>query len=183
MANIQNVRMGPCSLNYLGVDVGNTLGGVKVTVTRKLTDLKVDKYGDSPVDKVLTDVQMKIATKVAEPVVSLLYEAMPEGAYNTGAKGNQLGVAAGEGESMRNMVTQGVQEPDAAGLLILHPLSKATNDTSEDVAMYLAVPTSSPEVNYEVSGQRVFNLDFEALVSEAYTPGRRLGHFGPLNVS
>jgi hypothetical protein len=183
MANIQNLRMGPCSINYLGVDMGHTLGGVKVTITRKLTDLKVDKYGDTPVDKVLTDVQMKISTKVAEPVVGVLKNAMPEGTYSVGPAGTQLGIGAGEGESMRNMVVSGVQEPDAAGLLILHPLSKPLTDTSEDVAMYLAVPTASPVVNYEVASQRVFDLEFEALVSEAYAPGRRLGHFGPLNIS
>jgi hypothetical protein len=173
MANIQNLRMGVCSLTFNGVDVGHTLGGVKVTITRKLTDLKADKYGDSPIDKVLTDVQLKVATKVAEPVVSLIKETMPEGSYNTGANGNQLGIAAGEGASMRATAAQ----------LTLHPLNKAATDYSEDLVVYLAVPTANPVLNYDVANQRVFDLEFDALVSEAYTAGRRLAHIGVTNVS
>lgn len=171
--NITNLRMGPCSLIFNGVDVGHTLGGTKVTVTRKLTDLKVDKYGDSPVDKVLTDVEMVVATKVAEPVVTLIRETMPEGTFNTGGNGSQIGIAAGEGASMRA----------TAAPLVLHPLSKAPTDLTEDVTVYLAVPTASPVLNYEVANQRVFDLEFSALVSETYSPGRRLGHIGPQNVS
>lgn len=173
MANIQNVRMGPCSMQWGINDIGNTLGGAKVTITRKLTPLKVDKYGDSSVDQVLTDVQVEVMTKVAEPVVSLIKESMPEGSYNTGGVGTQLGIAAGEGASMRAL----------AQTLTLHPLSKIASDTSEDVTVYLAVPTASPVINYEVSNQRVFDLTFTALVTEAYTAGRRLAHIGPVNVS
>jgi hypothetical protein len=183
MANIQNVRMGPCSINWNGVDVGNTLGGVKIVITRKLTDIKVDKYGDTPVDKVVTDVEVKVTTKVAEPVVTILKESMPEGAYNSGAAGNQLGVGAGEGASLRTMVINGVAMPGAASLLVLHPFKNAATDLSEDFTVYLAVPTASPTINLEVANQKVFDLEFDALVSEAYTPGRRLAHFGPTNIS
>jgi hypothetical protein len=169
--NIQNVRMGVCSLTYNGVDCGHTLGGVKVTITRKLTDLKVDKYGDSPIDKVLTDVELKVVTKVAEPVVALIKQTMPEATYNTGVNGSQLGIAAGEGASMRA----------SAAVLTLHPYN--ATDTTQDLTVYLAVPTASPVINYEVAGQKVFDLEFEALVSEAYSAGRRLAHIGPLAVS
>jgi hypothetical protein len=173
MGNIANLRMGPCSIFWNGADIGNTLGGVKVTLTRKLTDLKVDRYGDSPVDKYVTSVDAAVVTKVAEPVVTALKNAMPESAYNSGVAGNQLGIAAGEGASLRA----------TAALLTLHPLSKAPTDLSEDVTIYLAVPTASPVINYEVANQRVFDLEFMALVSEAYTAGRRLGHIGPVNIS
>lgn len=176
MANIANVRMGVCSLNFNSVDVGHTLGGTKVTITRKLTPLKVDKYGDSPVDQVLTDVELKVSTKVAEPVVTLIRQALPESTFTTGANGQQVGVGAGEGLSMRNT-------PGGAAQLVLHPLSKAANDTTEDVTVYLAVPTASPELNYDVAGQRVYNLEFDALVSEQFSAGRRLAHIGPTNVS
>lgn len=183
MANINNVRMGPCSISWLGKDVGHTLGGVKVQITRKLTDLKVDKYGDSPIDKVVTDVEVKVTTKVAEPVVAVMAETLPEGALNQAGNNSQLGIGAGEGFSLRNAQYNGVQEPEGAGALVLHPLSKAPTDLSEDFTIYLAVPTASPTMNYDVASQRVFDLEFDALVSEAYTQGRRLGHFGPPTIS
>lgn len=173
MSNIANVRMGVCSINFNGVDCGHTLGGVKVTITRKLTPLKVDKYGDSNVDMVVTEVQMVADAKVAEPVVSVIHESMPEGDYEVGATGTRQGIAAGEGYALRQ----------SAALCILHPLSKATTDLSEDVQIYTAVPTSSPVINYEVSGQRVFDLQFTGLVNETEGVGRRLGHIGPVNIS
>lgn len=173
MGNIANLRMGVCSISLGGNDMGHTLGGVKVQITRKLTDLKADKYGDSPVDKVLTDVEVKVTAKVAEPVISLINKNLPEGDYQIGSQGSRLGVAAGEGASMRTYAQQ----------LILHPLNKGATDYSEDFVVYLAVPTASPTVNYEVAGQRVFDIEFDALVSEAYVAGRRLGHIGSANIS
>lgn len=171
--NITNVRMGVCSIVFNGVDCGHTLGGTKVTITRKLTPLKVDKYGDSPVDEVVTDVQMVVDAKVAEPVVSLIKTAMPEGDYEQGASGNRLGVPAGEGAALRQY----------SATLTLHPLNKAATDTSEDVQVYNAVASSSPVLNYDVAGQRVFDLQFTALVNETEGAGRRLGHIGPVNIS
>lgn len=173
MANIQNVRMGVCSIVFNGVDCGHTLGGTKVTITRKLTPLKVDKYGDSSVDLVVTEVQMVVATKIAEPVVNLIKESMPEGDYENGASGQRIGVAAGEGAALRAL----------SATMTLHPLSKLSTDLSEDVTIYNAVPSSSPVINYEVAGQRVFDLEFTALVNETEGVGRRLGHIGPVNIS
>lgn len=171
--NIQNVRMGVCTITYNGVDCGHTLGGTKVTITRKLTPLKVDKYGDSPVDEVVTDVQMVVAAKIAEPVVTVIKNALPEGDYESGVAGQRLGIAAGEGAALRAQSAQ----------LTLHPQSKAPSDQSEDVTIYNAVATSSPVINYDVAGQRVFDIEFTALVNETEGAGRRLGHIGPINIS
>jgi hypothetical protein len=171
--NIQNVRMGVCSIVFNGVDVGHTLGGTKVTITRKLTPLKVDKYGDSPVDMVVTDVQMEAEMKIAEPVVALLKNAIPEGDFEQGATSSRLGVPAGEGAALRA----------GSALLTLHPLNLALSNTAEDAQIYNAVASSSPVINYDVAGQRVFDLKFTALVNETEGVGRRLGHIGPVNIS
>ncbi len=173
MADITKVRIGICSIVYNGVDVGHTLGGTKATITRKLTPLKVDKYGDSNVDLVVTDVQFVIDAKVAEPVVNSIKFAMPEGDYENGATGQRIGIAAGEGAALRASSAQ----------LTLHPLSKAATDFSEDVTIYNAVASSSPVLNYDVANQRVFDLQFTALVNETEGAGRRLGHIGPTNIS
>ena len=171
--NITNVRMGVCTIVFNGVDCGHTLGGTKVTITRKLTPLKVDKYGDSPVDMVVTDEQMVVDAKVAEPVVAVLKNAIPEGDYESGAAGVRLGVAAGEGAALRAL----------SATLTLHPMSLPATNTAEDVTIYNAVASSSPVVNYDVANQRIFDLQFTALVNETEGVGRRLGHFGPVNIS
>lgn len=173
MANIQNLRIGPCSLTWKTQDLGFTMGGVKLTYERKMTQLKVDKYGDSEVDAALTGAGLKLAFKVAEPVASLIQRITPEGTNTSGALGQQVGFAAGEGASMRS----------TAGLLTLHPLSLPASNTSEDISVYLAYPSGNTELNYEVNNQRAYQIEMSALVDESYTPGRRLGHMGPVNVS
>jgi hypothetical protein len=173
MANIQNLRIGPCSLVWKTQDLGHTLGGVKLTYERKLTDLKVDKYGDSPVDSALTSTMLQIAFKVAEPVAALIQRIIPEGSNNTGGLGQQVGFAAGEGDTMRKY----------AGLLTMHPLSKVPTDTSEDITVYLAYPSGNTVLNYDANNQRVYEVTMGALVDEEFTAGRRLGHIGPVSIS
>ena len=173
MANIQNLRIGPCSLNWKTQDLGHTLGGIKLTFERKFTDLKVDKYGDTPVDAALTATSLKVVLKVAEPVVTLIQRILPEGAFNTGGQGSNVGFAAGEGATMRQY----------SGLLVLHPLSKAPTDTSEDVSIYMAYPSGNHVLNYDVNNQKVYELEMAALVDEEFTAGRRLGHIGSSSVS
>lgn len=173
MGNVSNLRIGPCRITWKGQDVGFTLGGATLTYERKLTDLTVDKYGDSPVDMALTSTTLKIVTKVAEPVANKIKQMMPEGTDVVSGGNEQVGFAAGEGATMRQY----------AGLLTLHPLSKSDTDYSEDVTIYLAVPSNNVELGYEVANQRAFTVEFSALVDEEYTAGRRLGHIGPVNVS
>lgn len=172
MANLANLRIGPCTLTWKTQDLGNTLGGIKITYDRKYTDLKVDKYGDTPVDKALTGTDIKITTKVAEPVVSMIQRVLTESQSNSGTLGSNVGLAAGEGALLRQN----------AGLLVMHPISKGT-DTSEDINIYLAVPTMALNINYEVNNQKVYDLEFDALVSEAYVTGQRLGHIGSTTIS
>lgn len=173
MPNIQNVRIGPCSITWKTQDLGHTQGGVKLTYERKMTDLTVDKYGDSPVDKALTGVNLKAVFKMAEPVVALLQRVNPEGLNTSGVNGQQLGLGADAGYSARG----------DAGLLVLHPLNKTAGDLSEDINIYLAVPTQNTELNYEVDNQRLVEIEMTALITEIYQNGRRLGHIGPSAVS
>lgn len=173
MANINNVRLGVCSINWKTQDLGHTLGGVTFTYERSFSQLKVDKYGDNEVDAALTGTSLKISVKVAEPVAALIQRFVPEGTNLSGANGQQVGFASGEGDTMRAY----------AGLLTLHPLNKAASDTSEDISVYLAYPSGNNKLNYEVNNQRVVEVEFSAFVSEAYTAGKRLGHIGPVNIS
>lgn len=171
--NITNLRIGPCSLVWKTQDLGHTMGGVKLTYERKMTELKVDKYGENAVDAALTSTKLTLAFKVAEPVASLIQRMIPEGTNNSGANGQQIGFAAGEGDTMRKY----------AGLLVLHPLSKAATDLSEDINIYLAYPSGNVALNYDANNQRVYEITMDALVDEEYTAGRRLGHMGPTNIS
>jgi hypothetical protein len=67
--------------------------------------------------------------------------------------------------------------------MVIHPLKNAPTDFSDDVTIYLAVSTGDVTVPLKIDDQRVLEVEFTALVSEAYGTGRRLGHYGPADVS
>jgi predicted ABC-type transport system involved in lysophospholipase L1 biosynthesis ATPase subunit len=51
------------------------------------------------------------------------------------------------------------------------------------VTIYLAVSTENVELPLKIDEQRTIEVTMRALVSEAYGTGRRLGHYGPADVS
>lgn len=173
MSNINNLRMSAATITFGGVSLGHTQGGVTFSYEPSTEDLLADQYGETPIDKVLTGETLTIQANLAEAVVGVLNSAMPAGAHALGGAGERLGMGTDAGYSLRADSKQ----------LVLHPVDKAIGDTSEDVVIYKAVVADTVELNYEVDGQRVFEVTFAALVDETYASGRRLGHIGSTNVS
>lgn len=173
MSNINNGRMSAARLTYGGVNIGHTTGGVSFNYEPSTEDLIFDQYGDTPVDKILTGENVQIVANLAEPVVGVLNSVIPGGLHALGSGGERLGVGRDAGYSLRADAKQ----------LVLHPYDKADDDTDEDVVIYKAVVAEAVELNYEVNGQRVFEVTFQALVDETYGAGRRLGHIGSTDVS
>jgi hypothetical protein len=172
--DINNVRMGPCSIIYNSVNLGHTKGGVTLTFERSMEDLTVDKYGAMPIDKVISGGTLQIEVQLAEPQVDQLRYAVPEGDYISGSQGKRIGIGRDSGYSLR--ANSGFQ-------LTMHPIDRAITDTTEDVVIYKAVSTAPLELPYRIDEQRVFSVTFNALVDESFSTGRRLGHIGLTNVS
>lgn len=159
---------GPCRITFKGIDIGHTLDGVELMVDRKLAAVFVDKYGESPVDYVLTGTQAKVKFKLAQWNNRVWDTAIPEGQNIDTTNFDQTGFGVDAGYSLRG----------DAGLLVIHPLKYATGDQSHDVTLYRAVNTNSPTLPFKVKDQLVTEVEMEALVDESYGTGRRLGHIG-----
>lgn len=173
LKQIANVRIGTYNFTWNGVDLGHTLDGIEVEVERNQQDLNVDKYGDYPVDKAVIGGKATIKAKFAEPVVELLNRISPEGDNRTGTAGTRVAFGAAVGALMRQY----------AFPLVLHPSALSLGNTTEDMTFYLAVNTENIKLAGKVKDQRVVEVIFECFVSEAYGPGRILGHFGLPDVS
>ncbi|WP_438979901.1 hypothetical protein [Polynucleobacter sp.] len=173
MSSIANVRIGPCSVTYGGVNLGHTKDGATLKIDRKFKELNVDQYGNSPVDLALTGNEMTIVVSLAEPEVDNLNVGVPEADYAAGSGGERLGIGTDAGYSLRT----------DAKLLVLHPLKNGASDLSEDINIYKAVSSEPVELPFKVDEQRVFKVTFRALVDETYGSGRRLGHIGVTNIS
>ena len=52
--DIRNLRIGVCSVIFNSRHLGNTKEGVNFNYEPSFADVTADKYGSSPIDKVLT---------------------------------------------------------------------------------------------------------------------------------
>jgi len=159
---------GPCRITFGGIDLGHTLDGVELTVDRQTAGVFVDRYGDSPVDYVMTGTIAKAKFKLAQWDDRQWDTALPEGQNTDTATLDQTGFGTDAGYSLRGDAKQ----------LVIHPLKYANGDLSHDVTLYLAVNTGTVTLPYKVKDQLVTEVEMEALVSEAYGAQRRLGHIG-----
>lgn len=164
---------GPCRITYKGVDLGHTTGGVLLTVERDFEDVKVDRYGETPIDKVLTGNRVMVNFTLAQPNFRSLDVAIPETSSIDGTAADRIDLGTQAGASLRS----------EAGLLVIHPLKNADSDLSDDVNIYKAVSAENVELPMRIDEQKVVEITMHALVDETYGTGRRLGHVGPALVS
>lgn len=165
---------GPCQITFDGVDVGHTQDGVDITVEREFADVLVDKYGTTPIDKVLVGTKAMIKFKMAQPNWRQLNIAMPEtSSYDGAGTLDRTDIGGDTGYSLRQDAKQ----------LLIHPLKNAPTDVEDDVTIYKAVSHGTITLPYKIDEQEVIEVEMIALVDESYGAGRRLGHVGSAAVS
>lgn len=165
---------GPCTITFKGIVLGHTIDGVELTAERELTEVNVDKYGHTPIDYVLSGNHLKIKFKLAQTEFDQWNAAIPEtSSYDGAGVADRVDFGADAGYSLRQ----------DAGVMVIHPMKNASTDFSDDVTIYLAVSSENIPLPLKIDEQRTLELTMSALVSEAYGTGRRLGHYGPADVS
>jgi hypothetical protein len=165
MADITNVKLGACSVNFNAVDLGHTKGGVTVSYEPEYYDIAVDKYGNTPAEKVLVGESLKVTVPLAEATLANLKIAMP--AF-TADGDDALTLGKEAGERMAQYAKQ----------LILHPLANATDDRTEDVVIYKALVVEPIEYKFTNEGERIIEVVFQALIDETKSDGNYLGLIG-----
>lgn len=163
-ADITNVKLGVCSVNFNDTDLGHTKGGVVVTYSPEYHDVTVDKYGNTVVEKVLIGEKLTVKVPMAEATMANLAIAMP--ATSGAAEKTTIGDLAGT--ALAALAKQ----------LVLHPIANDAADLSEDVVLYKAVVTSEIVLDYTYDGERVVEVTFEALLDEDRSAGDYLGLIG-----
>lgn len=165
---------GPQLITHKGIVVGHTLDGVDFNYDRSFTEVNVDRYGKMAIDLILEGSELTIKFKLAQTDWDQWNIAVPETSSFDGAgTKDRADFGADAGYSLRQ----------DAGLLTIHPINNAATDLSEDITIYLAVSAEAVPLPLKINEQRVIEVTMKALVSEAYGTGRRLGHYGPADVS
>lgn len=150
-------------VEFNGVDLGGTKGGVSISVKYDLAEIVCDQLGKTPIDHrvsgqafmvkfALTEIQKKSNWKVALPHAKLI----------TSGPSQSLLLDSKVGDSLFAK----------AQTLVLHPLSKDDSDLSGNYKIFKAACKSAVEVKYSSSDQTVLECEFVIYPDPTTNPAR-----------
>lgn len=165
MADITKVQVGVCSVNYNGLDLGHTIGGVEVIYKPKFKDVMVDLYGDTKVEQILVGEELTAKVALAEYTIANLRNAIPQATFG-GAANTRITIGAKSGKSNKAV----------AYALTLHPISQGTK--AYDINFYKASVGNQITLKHTNKDEKVIEIVFEALLDETRSDGNYLGMIG-----
>lgn len=173
MGTATNVKIGVCSVTIDGTDIGHTAGGVEVVYSPEYADLKVDQYGNTPIDKVLIGEKFIAKIPLAESTLANLKRALPPG-------------TATPSDSAPTKITLGknggLLATTFAKRVVLHPIANGASSRADDVIIHKGVITNEITLGFKVDEQRVIAVEVTALIDETKTDGNWLGALGDSTV-
>lgn len=155
-SSTENIRMGTCRVLYDGVDLGFTMGGVEVAVATTTHETKVDQFGDTVANEYIMGRTITIKCPLIETTLDNMAAVIPGATLVTDntnplAPKKKVVVASGTGISLL----------DRAKEMVLHPIARADNDTTEDLVIPLCATAGSMNFAYKYDAERVFDCEFK----------------------
>lgn len=165
MGDVTNVQVGACSVTFGGIDLGHTKEGVEVSYEPEYSDVSVDKYGNTIVEKYLLGEKLTAKMKLAEYTIANLRVAMPQTEF-AGSGNSRVTMGAAAGKKAKTDSAQ----------LVLHPLIEGTK--RHDIVIYKAYVSSAVVLPHKVDEPKLVEVTFEALLDETKSDGNYLGMIG-----
>lgn len=162
--NALNIKVGAAIASINAVEVGHTMQGSEVVYTPVFKDVKVDRYGDTVVQKVLIGQDFTAKLVVAEPTMENILNAIPFGEDNT----DNVGIGRKAGALGTSLAVQ----------LVLHPQELASNDRSLDIVMWKAISSQPVTLPFKNENETTMEITFQAIVDETKADGNLLGLIG-----
>lgn len=159
--DIQNVKIGACTVTWDGDSIGHTKGGVEVSIETEKAEITVDETGTTIRDYSLLGQKMMVKVSLAESQIANLGIALPMGESLLSGTKLKIGRVVGERFGTHGKV------------LSLRPLGETT--AANDIVLYNAVADGDVTIGYTNDEQRVIEVTFVALYDETE---EGLGHFG-----
>ena len=76
-SSTNNVKLGICNIEFDGVDLGYSKGGVEVEVATETYKVMIDQFGNTPVKEYITARTCVVRCPLAETTLELLRDIMP----------------------------------------------------------------------------------------------------------
>jgi hypothetical protein len=138
------MELTPCRVTFDGVDFGGTLGNVVVSFKYDKAEIKADQLGTTVLDRRVSGMMTQITTEFAEiQNKDKFKQAFP----------NLDLVTSGPNKLLRMANKLGSSDYDLSKVLILHPLSKADADLSQDWKFFKATPSEESEITFSPTDQ------------------------------
>lgn len=142
--------LGPCEVNFDGVSLGATMGGVIFRHTEESRPVREDQQGVTNVDELKVGASCEIEVPLTRTSLGQLSKVIGNSTYT----GTKLEVGVVVGESLL----------DHAKVLILKPIIDSVVSTDERtwLTVYKAYPRADLELTYNYENQRVYKVIFKA---------------------
>ena len=154
-----NISIGPAYIYFAGRHVGHTYGGVNISITQNVYELKSDQYGETAVKVVdaglVLEVTVNLTEATFENLKMLFASATDQTTYLT--FGKPVGGAITTGE------------------LLIEPI-----DGTDIFQIYKAAPNigGAVEIGFTTDNQRVMSCKFIGLIDDSRTSGDQLFRIG-----
>lgn len=163
-----NLELTPMQVKFQGptdvsaTDLGGTLGNVVVVSKYTKADLKADQFGDTILNRRVSGFQMTVTTELAEfKNKDLLTVLFPHGSLvGTGEKAFHWNTNVGD-DDLAN-----------AGILTLHPLSRASNDVNADWTFTKACASAESQFDFSPTAQVKAKIVWNILPDMSFSPAR-----------
>jgi len=169
MADLTKLDIGRCTVTCDSVDLGETDGGVKVSIKKNVEGQTVDRFGKTPVLFINNGDILTIEANIAEFTIANLAIALGA-TIQDGTIGDKLVLGSQAGGAL------------ASHALTLHPVSMGAA-TDKDWVIYKAVVVGDIDVEYTQDKKKVLKITFQAIPDDTKTDGNKLCHFGVTTIS
>lgn len=161
--DVSNLTGGPAEFLVDNVRHSHTQGGITATITPANRMRTVDQYGESPVDVIHTGDDVRITAPMAEWNASVLALI-----YNPGADST----SSGSTNSTLGIGRQGGFVYTKSNVKITPLL---TADNAKKSEFFQATPVGEFTLNHNNDDDRVFEVEWVALVDPSQGDGRLIG--------
>lgn len=151
--DVENVKLGACSVLWGTDDLGYTKGGVDVKITTSRKEVTVDQFGPTPINEYITGRMVEVTVPMAESDLDKLALALPGSTLveDSGGSKKKLVVKTGAGTNLRSLAKK----------LVLHPTGVDAANKNEDFVIMLASPAGDMEFSFNFEDERVYSVTFK----------------------
>jgi hypothetical protein len=158
-----NLELTPMRVTYKGVDLGATLDNVVITPKISTSNINADQMGTTVIDRRVSGYDISITTSLAEVLLKDNWEVIFPYASLIDSGGNK---------QMYFDSQIGASALAAAGVLVLHPLSKTDSDLSGDYKFWKVTAQPESEITYSPTGQAKMKVTFQVYPDFTSAPAR-----------